>query len=225
MDHAFLDRIFQLTPLTNYLRSAPLGDVTKSRLIRACYDRAVLLPELHDFVLRTHLRVPTDDVRVVETISQQILYDLPGEARTPGKYLPDLLHRCGQKYEEWLSNTRPPHWTWLEMAACGVTLNGWHMGVALECVFDESKLVTGSQMHCFEDRCRSSGLAELGPSAIVDRSKQHTVDKRFQRGPPRKRIKLLHLSCSDTSEGCWRCVGHIQQEANMRTQLASIEGS
>lgn len=80
-------------------------------------------------------------------------------------------------------------------------------------------------MHSFEERCRVSGLAELIPSAVVDQSWQTTVNNRFQRGPPRKRIRSLQLATVDATESHWRFIGHIKQEAHLRTQLASIEGS
>lgn len=111
-----------------------MGDATRSRLVNACFDRAILLPELHDSVLRTHLHIPVDELPAVKAVAPTIVYDLAGEIGTPGRYLPQVTHRQGQSYDVWLSKARTAQWTWLEMAACGVTLNGWHMGTALECV-------------------------------------------------------------------------------------------
>ena len=111
------------------------------------------------------------------------------------------------------------------MAAGGLSLSGWHMGVALETVFEETTQVSDGRFHSFEVRCRASGLEEFIPSAKVDRSAPVTTDRRFHRGPPRKRIRALQSTPAEATEGCWRFVGHIQREACLRTQLASIEGS
>ena len=129
MDRFFVDAILQLTPLAQYWRGLPVLDETKSRITAACFNRAVLLPELPEVVLRNRLRVPIDELPSIRAISQQIQYDLSREMETPGKYLPLVAHRQGQSYDKWLRSSRPKGWTWLVMAACGVCIDGWHLGV------------------------------------------------------------------------------------------------
>ena len=225
MDRAFVDAVRQLSPLAPYLRAAPILGQTKERVVAACFDRAVLLPEIPDGILRNCLRIPEDEISALQAVGRQIQYDLHAEIDTPGKYLPKLEHRQGQSYDSWLTQSRPEGWTWLEMAAGGVRINGWHMGVALECVFEETKALSGSSAFSFRDRCRASGLSELIPSAIVDRSAADSLDNRMSRGPPRKRIKAMRAQSGEGAAECWRFVGHIQRESSLRTQLASIEAS
>ena len=225
MNREFVERILQLTPLRQYLRWTPLLDETKEELIDVCSDRAVLLPELHETVLQTHLHISGDELITVRGVARTVLYELAHEVDTPGKYIPRVLHRGAQNYDVWLSETRPKHWTWLEMVASGVAVNGWHMGVALSCVFEEAEAIQADRHSLFQHRCRASGLEQLLPTAIVDRSKQDTADRRFSRGPPRKRIRSIHSTVRRPSETCWRFTGHLQNEAQLRTQLASIEGS
>ena len=97
MDREFVLRILRLTPLRPYLRWEPLLDATKSCLVDACFDRAVLLPEIHGVVLQTHLQISHDEMPVVARIACSIQYDLAGEVGTPGKYLPRVSHRGSQR--------------------------------------------------------------------------------------------------------------------------------
>ena len=65
-----LTQVLALTSLSHVIGSEKrdISDITKEKLIKACYDRAILLTEITDYVLLTHLQIPSGEIGVIHSI-------------------------------------------------------------------------------------------------------------------------------------------------------------
>ena len=73
MDTAMLTQVLALASLSGVIngKERDISDTTKGKLVTACYDRAILLTEVTDYVLVTHLQIPPGELEDIHSIQAE----------------------------------------------------------------------------------------------------------------------------------------------------------
>ncbi len=225
------------TPLTSIFSQCPqsirLSSHEKSVLVTASRDRAVLLTEIHDFVLLHHLGLPQISVDQVHELQAHIADKCPDEMVSNQRFAYKLAP--GRLYIDKVSNARPPAMSWLTWMATGSPVTAGQVAEALNFVFDEEKHVqklnnNGHKVSTFHKRCASSGMAELRPAVNLDKGSDLFKVPRERMRPRERILSLRYVSPSEDvlaerKDVQWEYRGVLEQEARLRLQLATIPGS
>ena len=223
-----LTSIFSLCP-----QSINLSSHEKSTLVAASRDRAVLLLEIHDFVLLHHLHLPQRSVDHVHDLQSFIADKCPDEMMSNQKFAYKLAP--GRYFKDKVANSRPPAMSWLTWLATGSPITSGQVADALYFVFDEENYVRklrdhGHKVATYSQRCASSGMSELRPAVNLDKGSDLFKVPR-ERMKPRDRIaSLRYVAPSEDvlvkrKDVPWEYRGVLEQEARLRIQLATIPGS
>ena len=224
------------TSLSSFLSLVPISQLSsndRASLVHATRDRAVLLLEIHDYVLRHHLKMSQEVMNIIVDLQVRIADACPEEAVCPKRFAYRLAP--GRNFRDRVFNARPPNMTWLTWMATGSPMTAAFLADALCFVHDERKHVQairdkGHKVALYSDRCASSGMTELRPAVNMDKGSDQFKLPR-DRMKPRDRIaSLRYVQPSEDVLAAraavqWEYRGVLEHEARLRLQLATIPGS
>ena len=87
-------RLLAMTTTSSVLQHVVLSRETREKLVRTTYNRAVLVTEIQDYVLRNVLDIPEHDTAVINSNLRKIVLQLcAGELNTRGRHIPSVIRR------------------------------------------------------------------------------------------------------------------------------------
>ena len=202
----------------------------RERLQDITGGKACLLCELpHDAVLRLDLEFPGTLGELQRLIQVALL--TVGASSDPLRYVQAgthaIAHLPGSRpFQVSAELSRPPSWTWVEVAAAQGPLASPHFSEAMDLIFEEAKHLRRGH-HSFRERLTHSGCSYFLPAYMPD----DPANEASWDGPPRKRLKSmaseLHRSGRDSfiDPSKWRFPGLLAREAALRTSCRSIMAS
>ena len=216
------------------MKSRNISPTHQHVLIQATRDRAVLLLEIHEFVLRHHMSFTEAVLREVRDLQEDIGESCPSEVQDKEKFVYTLSKRG--TFSRRVTSSLPSNMHWLTWMATGSPVTAEKVSESLNFVFMEEQHVQdlqnkhGLRVHTFRDRCRSSGVPNLSVPVNVDKSSlTPDVPRPYMRPSLRiKSLKYTELHEEEVRERCrvhWEFIGVLETEARIRLQLMSIPGS
>ena len=254
MDRFSVDRLKRLTILsTSYFGPQNLVSEAHIRLAIACHDRAILLPEVSDSVLKGKFGFTEHELQKIRRVQAAIAYELSREREVEGLFLPTptTTQHNYPTFASYADSLVPDGWTHLEYCAATRFCSGWQLARAIEDVFKEDSSVNRSQdVHVrtplagglgilnpgkvkqkFADKVISSGFASLESSvALIQTNPKKTTGLREYRLPPQKRIRANIVEYEEKNDEVqsiiqWRFNGHLFLQSQFRTSLKSVLNS
>ena len=200
----------------------------RNRLILATNDRAALLVHITDFVLVHHIQV--SDLKAVHHVQMEIVRDHSSELSRKDIFLPKLAEDLS--FDDRLKKSRPEGVSWLTWLAMGGEATGDILADAMSFVFNESKHLEGLKkkgvvLQSFRDRCWSTGVTDLCPPMVVDKSSPNFGTRR-ESERPRDRIAQLQFKKESKPDADklrrvrWDFKGVLENEARMRLHLSTV---
>ena len=237
MDTAMITQVLALASLSGVIngKERDISDATKGKLVTACHDRAILLTEITDYVLVTHLQIPPEELEDIHHIQAEVANSHPLEALVIGRHIPVAVPRiASQNINEATHSLMPPSWDFLDARAAGILLSAEHLGQVFNDVFEEHIRLslkndyTTSQRQAWRftvaQRCIASGLENLIPTVVLTKDDPSGVHRQT-RGRPMARIRKKQRVDTSSHPLAWRFTGHIAAILEVRAKLTSIEGS
>ena len=134
MDEEMARRLLSMTTTSSVLQHVTLSQTTREKLVRTTYNRAVLVNELQEFVLRNVLDIPEDEIGVISSSLRNVIIQLcKNETSTVGRHIPTVVRRpLSQDGEVAYQSLRCSHWTSLDMATSGANAQARHVIQVLE---------------------------------------------------------------------------------------------
>ena len=236
MNEDMARRIWAMRPLSGFLEGCDLSTQAKDCLVRATSNRAILLCEISDFVIRNVLRFQGEEIRQIEALQQRVSNACEADRDVPGRHLPNVVvkHENQSLQQAYLEAT-PRHWTALDMAASGLDTQVYHLGQVLREMYDERGVRQRWESHfpqhtftSFAQRCSASGCEDLIPSAVIDPSNQ--LRERHNRGTIQQRLKKRFRTSQTTRDAPpfaehWRFVSHLEAQGAIFVSLNTVQGS
>ena len=232
-----LTQVLALTSLSSILSSKgwDISNVTKEKIIKACYDRAILLTEITDYVFSTHLGVPASDMAGIHSIQAEVAVSHPLESLVIGRHIAVAVPRiASQSINDATHSLMLPSWDFLDARAAGIVLSSEHLGQVFGDVFEEhirlsrdgdySSSRGRSWRFTVAQRCIASGMEAAIPTVVLARDDPSGVHRQT-RGPPRDRIAKKQRLDTSSHPMAWRFTGHVAAILAIRAKLTSIEGS
>ena len=236
MDQETAEKIRGLTKLCIYLDPKVISRSLRENLTKTCMDRAILLTEIPDPVLKEHFGATDRQLEAIHKIQRSIYFLEKTDLEISCRHLPLRSRGRSEDVNHWLLLSRPDHLTWIEMLARGANVTAWHFAYAVGSVFsNDRELKHPSEKEAvivpdpddprtsFEHRCTCSAMSQLIPAARINEDDRSTFGTRSNRGLPNKRIKLIGNETFYGEE--WRFKGALLRELRVRTTLASVAGS
>ena len=201
---------------------------TKEKLVRATLDRAALLVHITDHVLVHHLGIA--DLQLVHDVQVEINRECQSDLARSDLFLPEIVR--ANSFSESIKQSLPGGVSWLTWVAMGGEVTGAFLADAMSFVFKESVHLQqleaqGVVLHSFEKRCWSSGVPNLVPPMVVDKSNQNFGTRR-ESVRPRDRIAALKFDTKSKPDMTllrsvpWNYVGVLENEARLRLHLATV---
>ena len=236
MDPSMLASVLALSSLSPFIvpHQHGLSKKTSTTLIKECFDRAVLLLELTDYVLEYHLNVAEVELNVIHVIQTEIALALPGETLVKGRHIPVAVPRIAtQNVVQAAHSLMPPSWDFLDARAAGILLDTKHLMQVIGDVYEEHvrlerhdrRLQTSygvSWLFTIKDRCVASGLSEFVPTVVLGQESTSNTSSRQQRGRPQARMKSKQTTLTASHPLAWRFSGHLASIIKIRAQLANM---
>ena len=232
-----LTQVLALTSLSSILsnKSWGISDITKEKIIKTCYDRAILLTEITDYVFSAHLGIPVGDLAGIHSIQAEIASSHPLESLVIGRHIAIAVPRiASQSINDATHSLMLPSWDFLDARAAGILLSSEHLGQVFGDVFEEHirlslngdyRTSSGqSWRFTVAQRCIASGMEALIPTVVLSRNDPSGIHRQT-RGRPQDRITKKQRLDTSSHPMAWRFTGHIASILGVRAKLTSIEGS
>ena len=253
MDLPSVERLRRLIHLSSYFGPQNLTSEAHIRLAIACHDRAILLPEVSDSVLKGKFGFQDTDLQKIRRVQASIVYDLIREREVEGLFLPTPTTTQSEfpTFARYADSLVPDGWSHLEYCTASRFCSGWQLARAIEDVFKEDASVQRSQdVHVrtplagglgtlnpdkvkqrFADKVLSSGFASLESSVtLIQTNPKKTTGMRAYRLPPQKRIRSNVVDYEERKDEIqntiqWRSNGQLFLQSQFRTTLKSVLNS
>ena len=162
----------------------------------------------------------------------------PQERSSPQRYIPGNLTRLpGEHWTAFVSRSRPPGWSWLEVIAAKGPTSGHSLAKAIDYVFlhssgtvDPSGSLSSVGVRSFQSLCSSSSLG-LVASSLTHHGVDNIISVSEDFAAPRKRIRLFHDQLTSRSFvrpanlAEMRFPGHLLAIHSIRIQMLSVRAS
>ena len=212
MDGKSIEKIESMKRLTDFLLEDGRVCSRFKKLACACFDRAILLPDIPGNILRSEFEFNAEQLNYVQKLSNKIAVEFDHEKNIVGRHIPVLKDpRQFDSFSEFSTALVPVGWSAVEFVCAVPSPTGAQLQRALEQVFKEDQLQRESILafalcrtyqptpervwHKFADRVRVSGFQEGSLETVTEihREGQRFIPVRKEsRGPPQKRIRALY---------------------------------